>query len=227
MRLNKNRFEIIFMNQPIRLAVVDDHELFRKGFVSLLKEHNDLKVVIEAANGKELIEQLKSIKVDVILLDIEMPVMDGIETTERLQGKYDATKIIVVSMYNDSNYIKHLISKGAHGFIHKEHGVEIVVEAIYGVLENNYYFNEEVSQSLVKGLMKNKLILPNFEEVSLTEREKEIIYFISKELTNKEIGERLNLSTRTIDGHKERILQKTKAKNSVGIIMYAVNHQII
>lgn len=215
------------MKLPIRLAVVDDHDLFRKGFISLLKDFPDLKVVFEASNGEELIEQLKKKKVDVIIMDIQMPIMDGIEATERLQNKYDDTKIIILTMHNEEGFIHHLISKGAHGFLLKNQDIEIVVDAIYGVIENGYYFNDRVSRAMVKGLVDNKKISPIFKEVDLTDKEIEIIRYISKELTNREIAEKLLLSVRTIDGHKERILQKTKAKNAVGIIMYAMKHNLL
>lgn len=215
------------MKLPIRLAVVDDHALFRKGLIALIKDFPEFEVVIEASNGEELLEQLKKKKVDVILLDLQMPIMDGIETTERLQGKSLETKIIIITMHNEEGFIHHLISKGANGFLLKNSDMEVVADAIYGVLENGYYFNDRISRAMVKGLIESKKIRPTFKEVSLSEREIEIIRLISKELTNKEISEKLIVSVRTIDGHKERILQKTKAKNSIGIVMYAVRHNLL
>ncbi len=215
------------MNQTIKLAVVDDHHLFRKGLIALLKDFPEFEVIIEAENGEELLEQLKNKRVDVILLDLQMPVMDGIEATERLQNKYEGTKIIIITMHNEEGFINHLISKGANGFLLKNQDIEIVVDAINGVVENDFYFNDRISRALVKGLLSSNKIRPNFKEVNLSEREIEIIRLISKELTNKEIAEKLFVSVRTIDGHKERILQKTKAKNVIGIIMYAVKHNLL
>lgn len=215
------------MKLPIRLAIVDDQNLFRKGMIAMIKDFPEFEVVIEAENGEDLLEQLKKKRVDVILLDIQMPVMDGIEATERLQGKYDGTKIIIITMHNEEGFIHHLISKGANGFLLKNSDIEIVADAIYGVLENGYYFNDSISRAMVKGLVNSKKIRPTFKEVSLSEREIEIIQLISKEMTNKEISEKLFVSVRTIDGHKERILQKTKAKNSIGIVMYAMRHNLL
>lgn len=215
------------MKLPIKLAVVDDHALFRKGLIALLKEFPELEVTIEASNGEELLEQLKKKRVDVILLDLQMPVMDGIETTERLQNKYLGTKIIIITSHNEEGFIHHLISKGANGFLLKDQDIEIVVDAIYGVIENDYFFNDRVSRAMVKGLLDSNKIRPTFKEVSLSEKEVIIIRLISQELTNKEIAEKLIVSVRTIDGHKERILQKTKAKNSIGIIMYAMRHNLL
>lgn len=215
------------MKLPIKLAVVDDHALFRKGLIALLKEFPELEVTIEASNGEELLEQLKKKRVDVILLDLQMPVMDGIETTERLQNKYLGTKIIIITSHNEEGFIHHLISKGANGFLLKDQDIEIVIDAIYGVIENDYFFNDRVSRAMVKGLLDSNKIRPTFKEVSLSEKEVIIIRLISQELTNKEIAEKLIVSVRTIDGHKERILQKTKAKNSIGIIMYAMRHNLL
>ena len=118
------------MNQTIKLAVVDDHHLFRKGLIALLKDFPEFEVIIEAENGEELLEQLKNKRVDVILLDLQMPVMDGIEATERLQNKYEGTKIIIITMHNEEGFINHLISKGANGFLLKNQDIEIVVDAI-------------------------------------------------------------------------------------------------
>lgn len=215
------------MKSPIKLAVVDDHDLFRKGFIALLKEFPEFEVVIEASNGEELLGQLKKKKVDVILLDIQMPRMDGIEATERLQFNDSEAKIIIITSHNEDQFIQHLISKGANGFLMKNQDIEIVVDAIHGVIENGYFFNDKVSKAMVRSLVKNGQISPSFGRKTLTEREIEVVRLISKELTSKEIGEKLAISPRSVDGHKERILAKTNAKNSIGIIMYAIKHQLL
>jgi two-component system response regulator DegU len=215
------------MKKAIRLAVVDDQHLFRKGLISLIEEFEELAVVVEASNGKELLEKLKSKKPEVVLLDVEMPLMDGIETTEYLRQKYPEIKILILTMHNEEEIILHLIEKGAHGFLLKDNPIETVVDAIYAVIENGYFFNDRVSKVMVKGLIRNDKIKPSFNLVQLSKREIEVIQLICKENTNKEIAEKLFISVRTVDGHREKILQKTKAKNTVGIVMYAIKNNLL
>ncbi|MGZ4037828.1 MAG: response regulator, partial [Bacteroidia bacterium] len=216
-----------YMKTKINVAVVDDQHLFRQGMVSLLKEFRELNVMMEASNGRELMMQLQHQMPDVILLDLEMPVMDGIETTELLKSKYPALKIIILTMHNEEEMIVHLIEKGVHGFLPKNEDIEIVIDAIYAVRESGYFFNEHVSKAMIKGLMSSKKIKPAFNPVKLIDKEIEVVKLICREFTNKEIADRLSLSSRTIDGYRERILKKIGAKNTVGIVMYAIKHGII
>ncbi len=215
------------MKKSIKLAVVDDQHLFRKGLISLIKEFEEIDIVIEASNGNEFVEKLKTKKPAVVLLDLEMPVMDGIETTEFLQRKYPEIKILILTMHNEEEIILHLLEKGAHGFLLKDQPIETLVDAIYAVIENGYYFNDHISKVMVKGLVRTQKIKPNFHEVRLSEREIEVVKLICKEYTNKEIADKLFISVRTVDGHREKILQKTKAKNTVGIVMYAIKNNLL
>lgn len=213
--------------KKIKIAVVDDQLLFRKGFIALLKDYEEIDVTIEVSNGKELLEQLKKKKVDVVITDLEMPIMDGIETTENVRKKYPEIKILALTMHDEDSFVVHLIEKGVNGFLLKDYDIELVIDAIYAVIENGYYFNDRVSKAMVKGLVKSSKIVPRFNHIQLTQREITIIELVCKELTNKEIAERLFVSPRTIDGHRERIMQKIGAKNVVGLIMYAVKNHLI
>ena len=215
------------MKKSIKLAVVDDQHLFRKGLISLIKEFEELDIVIEASNGIELVEELKTKTAEIILLDLEMPEMDGIKTTEFLHRHYPDIKILILTMHNEEEIILHLIEKGAHGFLLKDHPIETLVDAIYAVIENGYYFNDHISRVMVKGLLKAQKIKPSFNEVRLSEREIEVVKLICKENTNKEIADQLFISVRTVDGHREKILQKTKARNTAGIVMYAIKHNLL
>lgn len=213
--------------KKIKLAVIDDQLLFRKGLIALLKDYEELDVIIEASNGKELLEQLKKTKVDVVITDLEMPVMDGIELTENVHNKYPDIKILALTMHNEDSFVIHLIEKGANGFLLKDYDIELIIDAIYAVIENGYYFNDRVSKAMVKGLVKSNKILPKFNCIQLTPREITVVDLICKEFTNKEISNKLFVSPRTIDGHRERIMQKIGAKNVVGIIMYAMKNNLI
>ncbi len=212
--------------EKIKIAVVDDQQLFRSGMISLLKEFEELDVMMEAANGKEFVEMLKKKKPDVVLLDIEMPEMDGADVTTYLNKKYPQIKIIILTMHDDEEFVLHLVENGAHGFLLKDSDIETVVDAIYAVMDDRYYFKENISALLAKGLAKSAKTKPSFIEADLTEREIEVVKLICKEYTNKEISEKMGISLRTVDGHREKILQKTGAHNTAGIVMYAVKHNL-
>lgn len=208
----------------IKVGLVDDQQLFRAGINSLLKEYDNLQVVMEASNGKELFEQLRRQKPHVLLLDIEMPQMNGIDATVQLKEKFPEIKVIILTMHNEEEFIFDLMTKGAHGFLPKDKSVEEVVDAIYAVMEKGRYYNEEVMDILLKG---SKGLVKGLQMSSLTEREIEIIRMICMQKTNKEIGEKMGVSIRTIENHRTNILLKTNTKNVAGIVMYALKHKII
>ena len=209
------------------IAVVDDQYLFRQGLISLLKEYDEFDVIMEASNGKEFLDKLRAKQPHIVLMDLEMPVMDGIETTIALKKEFPNVKIIILTMHNDEEFIVHLIEKGANGFLPKDTDIEVVVDAINSVLENGYYFDDRISKAMVKGLVRTKKVKPSFTDQHLTEKEMTVVKLICKEYTNKEIAEKLCLSPRTIDSYRENILLKTKAKNTAGIVMYAVKHNLL
>lgn len=210
--------------EKINIAVVDDQQLFRQGIVSLLKEVPDFNICFEAENGEELLDKMKEKqpRPDVILLDIEMPVMDGITATKRLKKRYPETRIIILTMHDEEEMIVHLIEKGAHGFLPKNEDIEHVIDAIYAVHQTGYFFNEQVSKAMVKGLIGSKKIKPKFKKTELNEREIEIMRLVCKELTSPEIGEQLMLSAKTVDNYRVGILKKIGARNTVGLVMYAM-----
>ncbi|HTL81244.1 MAG TPA: response regulator transcription factor [Bacteroidia bacterium] len=215
------------MSQSYKIAVVDDQQLFRKGLISLFQEFEELNVVIEASNGKEFLDKLKCKDPDVVFLDLEMPVMSGIETTEVLKSKFPELKIIILTMHNDEEIILHLIEKGAHGFLLKDEPIENLVDAVYSVMETGYSFNDRVSNAMIRSLVKSKKITPKFSDGKLSDREIEIVKLICKEYSNREIAEKLSLSVRTVDGHRDNIMSKIKAKNVVGVVMYAVKNNLL
>jgi len=208
----------------IRVALVDDQPLFRAGITSLLKDYDNMEVVLEASNGKEFFERIKRPHPHVVLLDIEMPKMNGIETTRQLKERYPEIKIIILTMHNEEEFIFDLMTKGAHGFLPKDKSVEELVTAISGVIYKGKYYNDEVVDVLLKG---SKGLVKNLKMNILTEREIEIIRMICKQKTNKEIGEALGVSVRTIENQRTTILLKTNTKNVAGVVMYALKHKLI
>lgn len=215
------------MRKKIRVAVVDDQLLFRKGILSLLEEFDELKIVLEASNGRELLDKIKMQEVDVVLLDLEMPVLNGIETTEILKKKYPEIKIVILTLHNNDAFVVELLRKGAHGFLLKDNDIETVVNAIFSVYVNGVYFNPQISQKLIKGLVQGDTISPLFTAASFSSIELQVIDLICKEHSSKEIASVMNVSARTVDGYIEKIFEKTNARNRIGIVMYAVKHGIV
>ncbi len=215
------------MPPKITLAIVDDHILVRNGFAALLKELDGIDVIIEASNGLELLEQLVHKQPDIILLDIEMPVMNGIQTAEILKEKYPQIKVVILTMHKDDGHLLQLMERGAKGFLQKEVSPEILLFAIREVQKNGYYFDKHISAALAKKIAGAGSSMHAGHSDHLSEKELEIIRLICEEHSNKEIAEKLFLSHRTIDTYREKIMQKIGAKNTAGVVMYAVKNDLI
>lgn len=215
------------MKRKFKLALADDHLLFRQGLTALLNEYDELKVVIEAGNGLELIQSMKNKFVDVAIIDYEMPEMDGLETTRQIRERYPDVKIISLTMHDSEDLILQLLDKGTNGFLMKDFDSEKVVDAIYAVMENGYYFNDHISKEMLHYVMKNRNLKPKFGISSLSEKEVQVIRLICQEKTNKEISDILCLSARTVEGTRAKIINKINVKNTAGIVLYAIKHNII
>lgn len=215
------------MSSKITLAIVDDHILVRNGFASLLKELDNIEVILEASNGLELLEQLVHKQPDIILLDIEMPIMNGVQTAELLKEKYPQIKVMILTMYKDDCHLLQLIERGAKGFLQKEISPEVLLFAIHEVHKNGYYFDKHISAALAKKIAGSGNSVQTGHSEHLSDKEVEIIRLICEEYSNKEIAEKLFLSHRTIDTYREKIMQKIGAKNTAGVVMYAVRNDLI
>lgn len=215
------------MNRKIKIAVVDDHYLFRQGLVGLLSEYDDLKIVFEASNGKELLNQLKKTQPHIILLDVQMPDIGGIEATTQIKKLFPQVKIIMITMHKDDALIFELIKKGVNGFLPKDKSVDHLIEAIYSVYEKGFYYTEDATHAMLKGVKNDQKLKASFNTSSLTEREIEIVQLICKQYSIKDIAGHLALSPRTIETHKENILMKTGSKTIAGIVLYAVEHNLL
>lgn len=206
------------------IILVDDHKLFREGLKLLLENLDYIENVDEAANGEEFLKLVEKKQPDIVFMDIEMPVMDGITATRQVLELYPGLNIIALSMYGDENYYTPMINAGAKGFILKNSGIQDVETAIHNVISGNNYFSQEILNRLLNGIRKKNKTKKSDE---LTEREEEVLFHICKGLSNQEIADTLYLSKRTVDKHRENLLAKTNSKNTAGLVMYAVKNGIV
>ena len=206
-----------------KVIIVDDHVIFRKGLTTILNEIDFVKVVGEASNGNELLDLLKSQSADVILMDIKMPVMDGVEATRKVSVKYPGIKIIALTMFEEISYFNKMIEAGASGFLLKKTTSEELQKAINLVLLDESYFSDEFMSSV------NLYLKPRQTDttVVLTEREQEVLDLICKGFSNVEISAQLGVSTRTVDGFRARLFEKTGAKNAPNLVMFAIKNGLV
>ena len=213
----------------MKLLLVDDHKLIRDAIRSYLEGDDEFEIVEEAGNGQEALVLLKSIKVDVVLMDIQMPVMNGIDCTKKIKELYPDTHVLSLSMLKDNQFIKQMLAAGATGYILKNSGEEEVKKAIRTVNNGETYYSAEVAEIVMQSMMKggniqrsNKLVV----DLPLSSRETEVLYLIIKEKTNQEIADELFISPRTVDAHKRNLLEKTGSKNIAGLVLYAIEKNL-
>ena len=205
----------------INICIVDDHNLFRKAMVRLLKTFKRIDKVEEAQHGKELIQKLSTYIPDVILLDLEMPIMNGVETAEYILQKYPDVKVIVLTQHDSEKYMLHMLEMGVHSFILKNANPDELEKAILSVYDKDFYHNDLISAAMRKSISM-RAEKPSFSKlVELSEREKEIFKLICEEHSLKEISARLNISDKTTHSHKANIQAKLGVKSTVGMIKFA------
>lgn len=202
------------------IIIVDDHRLFRNGLKYLLETTGNYHVVAEAANGFELLEILDKVKPDLVIMDIEMPKMNGIEATRLAMAKYPQLKILVLSMYGETEYYNVLVNYGIKGFLPKDADNEEFFLAINKILLGETYVAQELLLTIIRG---NTLHQP----VKLSPREKEVLDLIIHGLSNQEIASVLNISQRTVERHRTHLLEKTGSKNSIRLVIYALKNNLI
>jgi len=215
------------MNDSIRkIIIVDDHTLFRNGLHILINNLKNYKVVEESANGKEFIDLLdKGTEVDLVLLDINMPVMDGIEAAKIALSKRPDLKIITLSMYGEEDYYYKMVDAGVKGFLLKNSDMNEVKTALETVYDGGNYFSSELLQNLVTNLRTNKE--KKKPENELSEREIEVLILICQGFNNQEIADQLFISKRTVDKHRANILEKSQCKNTAQLVMYAIKNKMV
>lgn len=217
------------MSRSIRIILADDHKIIRDGIKSLLQENARYELVAEAANGEEVMKLLTYIETDLVILDINMPKRDGLQTTRFIKEKYPETKVLVLSMLNEEEHIKQMMAAGASGYILKNSGRDELFAAINLIMKGEMYFSEEVTRVVMQGLSGNnkEKAFNSGHGANLSKREMEVLALIVKEKTNQEIADELFISIRTVDAHRRKLLEKTGARNTAGLVRFAyVNHLI-
>ena len=218
------------MNATIKIVLADDEELFRRGIAFILQRENNMEIIFEAPNGQELVSFLResTIHPDIVIMDLKMPQLNGVETTKIIQNEFPHIKIIAWSSYETSSFIANMIHVGASSYLVKNSTPEEMIFTINEVYDKGFYYNEQVMKIInevdVVPDQKNKAL---FESDCLTAREKEVLQLICKQLSAKEIGERLFISARTVDGHRNNLLLKTESKNVAGLVVYAIQNKIV
>ena len=214
---------------PIHLAILDDHTLFRQGVVQLLRQLPFVTSVQEAATFPELLAAMAHQLPDVLLLDLQMPEMDGMEATKRLLNQYPGLKIIVLSMHSADHFVYHLLKLGARSYLPKDTSQDQLREAIEAVLADGHYFTNSMSRAMVRGLQSASRHKPSLQlpALVLTPREMEVLTLLGQGLTTNEIAQRLFISSRTVEGHRKNLLEKSNTHNSISLVLFAVKHGLL
>ena len=214
-------------SKKLKLYIVDDHKLFREGLKLLLSTQDFVHHIYEASNGREFIENLSFVDCDVVLMDIEMPEMNGVEATEKALQMRPDLKIIVLSMYGDEQYYYKMVDAGVKGFVLKNSGIEKVIEAIRKVAAGENYFSEELLMNILNNMRDVGKSEPEAPDNEISEREMEILYHVCLGLSNQEIADKLFISKRTVDKHRVNLLSKTGCRNTAALVMYAIKNKMI
>ncbi len=215
------------MSDKIKVLIVDDHEIFRNGLKMVLAKLKYVEIAGEATDGKQFADMLDDIKADIVLMDIEMPELNGVDATKIALKKNPKLKIIALTMFGDDEYIQSMLDAGAKGFLMKNINKETLDKAIQTVHNGGNYYSEELFDFFTKQLTREKEPEKKEDKLNLTRREKEILQLLCEGLSNKEIAEALFISERTVLGHKTNLLTKTNTKNSLALMAYAIKNKLV
>ena len=215
------------LDAVIKVAIADDHTLFRTGVKTSLSSRKDIQMVAEAENGMQLLNLLKHIHPDVVLLDIQMPIMDGLSTLPEIKKLYPDVKVIMLSMHNDHSMITRMMEIGANSYLTKESDSETIYQAIVTCYQQEFFFNDLTNKALLNGLRQkkpNEMVTP---DVHLSEKELTILKLMCEEKSTKEIADMVDLSPRTVEAIRDKLKTKTGVKSMAGLVMYAVKAGIV
>ena len=211
---------------PIKIIIADDHRLFREGLVNLLSDAKDIEILAQAENGMDVIAKAKELNPDVIIMDIGMPVLNGVEATGKLLKELPGIKVIALSMHSDKQYIKGMLEAGASGYLFKNCAYDELIEAIHTVNAGKKYLSDRITEIMIQDYLGKEESMPETDS-ELTERESEILKLIAEGVSTSEISELLFVSVKTIGTHKQHILEKLNLKTSTDLVKYAIKKGII
>lgn len=211
----------------IKVAIVDDHKMFRQGVAMILEDTEDIKVIWTSPDIGQTLDFMKKEQPDVILMDISLGAESGISLTVDLLATYPTLKVLALSMHREDNYIVKMLEVGAKGYLLKDAGEVEILQAIRSVFEGKTYYSNHVTDVLVKQLTQAKPAAHREVKTPLTQREIEILKLIAEEFSNPEIAEKLFISIRTVDTHRRNLLDKINAKNTAGLVKYAIYHKLV
>jgi DNA-binding NarL/FixJ family response regulator len=215
------------LDTVIKVAIADDHALFRTGVKTSLSSRKDIQMVAEAENGMQLLNLLKHIKPDVVLLDIQMPIMDGLTTLPEIKKLYPEVKVVMLSMHNDHSMITRMMEIGANSYLTKDSDSETIYQAIVTCYQQEFFFNELTNKALLNGLRQKKPAEMAAPDVHLTDKEITILKLMCEEKSTKEIADMVDLSPRTVEAIRDKLKTKTGVKSMAGLVMYAVKAGIV
>ena len=210
----------------IKIALVDDHTLFRTGLRGLLSQRDDFEVVADVGSGEEFLAALPTMEVDVVFMDISMPGIDGVETTRRALQQRPDLKVITLSMFGDDHYYSLMVECGASGFLLKDSDIEEVYSSVDAVVAGDSYFSAALLGSMTRNMSRQSAAVSEDED-ALSEREIEILMEVCRGLSNQEIADKLFISKRTVDKHRANILEKTGCKNTANLVVYAITTRLV
>ena len=210
----------------IKILIADDHQLFREGLVNLLSDSSEIEVIAQAENGRDAIKKAKKLNPDIVIMDIGMPVINGIEATCILQKELQDIKVIALSMHSDKHYIKGMFEMGASGYLFKNCAYNQLIDAINVVYSGKKYLDDKITEVIIHDYLGKEEDIPN-NDPKLSERESEILKLFAEGKTSREISELLFISVKTVGTHKQHILEKLELKTTTDIVKYALKNGII
>lgn len=212
----------------INIAIADDHKIFRKGVILSLKNYSNIRFILEAENGEELIKGIEKEKPDIVLMDLKMPVKDGIETTKYLNKHFPTVRILILTMFEDERFVGHLMDSGANGYLLKNTEPAEIKQGIMDVMKTGFYLNNFVNRVLIKKNYARQKFNPSLNsELVVSAREKEVLSLVCMEYTAHEIAQKMDISARTVEAIKDRLMERFGVKNSVGLVFFAMKNSLI